>query len=672
MRFINPRNRIAVGLTGAVIGVICLMRFTGLIPDRDALDNLAEGLMILDTNGNVLLINQSLAKVLGVEPTKLVGKKVDKLSFALDRDQEEFPWISALRNNQAVSNARIQLHDTEDKCRAYLANCSPLLGHQGKYCGVMVTLDDVTLLEENRIELKRAKDEADAANQAKSDFLANMSHEIRTPMNAILGFTDVLRCGMEENPDQRIEYLNTIHTSGSHLIELINDILDLSKVEAGKLELDVQETRLPLLLHETISVLSDKARQKGISLEYVVDNRIPEKIFCDDTRIRQILINLIGNAIKFTDKGSVRLQCSWNSETLVFRVIDSGIGMSKSQCERIFDAFSQADSSVTRKYGGTGLGLSISKKFVEAMGGSISVQNKQGEGSQFTVKIPVNIVEDAKLLTQNECSQYVTEDVSQILELESKKLNRATILVVDDGETNRNIVSVVLRRHGITMLEAENGQQAIEMIQTQDHLDAVLMDMQMPVLDGYTATRFLRESGFVQPIVALTGNVLQGEKQKCLDAGCSEFLPKPLKIDDLVEVLGKFIGYSEELLPKTQVADAAEREFDETSSDMIQPWTSTLPLDDPEFVRIVAKFVDRLPGKLQEMVNHLNARDFAQLKTKAHWLKGAAGTVGLGRLTPPAKQLEKSAINQNESGCSQALHSLLQLTAKIQLPETVS
>ena len=244
----------------------------------------------------------------------------------------------------------------------------------------MVSFEDVTQLEENKVELRKSKEHAEAASRAKSDFLANMSHEIRTPMNAILGFTDLLQRGLYDNPDEQSEYLGTIHSSGTHLLDLINDILDLSKIEAGKLDLEMTDCSPLHIFSEVINILKVRAQEKGISLELIVEGTIPETIQSDPVRLRQVVTNLVGNAIKFTETGGVKIVARWIDDRqpkLEFDVIDSGIGMTDKQVARIFEPFVQADSSVTRRFGGTGLGLSISQKIIEALDGTPHCQKRR-------------------------------------------------------------------------------------------------------------------------------------------------------------------------------------------------------------------------------------------------------------------------------------------------------
>lgn len=655
---------------------------------REALNSFAEGLLLLDARKTILLANEAFAKATGQDPALLVGKNSSELTFRTD-DGSEMPWDCAARENQSISNSRVQFTDCEDRERTYFVNCIPL-GQEEKHSGMMVTFDDVTLLEESRKELSQARDEAHAANQAKSDFLANMSHEIRTPMNAILGFTDVLRRGMEENPEQRLDYLNTIHASGNHLIELINDILDLSKVEAGKMDLEVRDFCLPELIHQTIAVLKAKAEAKSIGLNYHIEGKIPETGSSDSTRIRQILINLLGNAIKFTEEGEVALHVTCNRNGLRLDIADSGIGMTPEQQAKIFDPFSQADSSVTRRFGGTGLGLSISKKFAEALGGTISVSSEQGKGSVFTVVVPFPVPEDTRFLSQQECIEFIRENQTGDGRIETAQLKKCKILVVDDGATNRNLISVVLGRQGLDIVEAENGKEGYDYAMEND-VDVILMDMQMPVMDGYTATTKLRSEGFKAPIIALTGNAMQGEKQKCLDIGCDDFLPKPIEIDALIATLGRHVGFDERKpeerpAPAKKTSKATQSENPNhstenaavetpkrapakstTQSDGVQPWGSSLPMDDEAFREIVQKFVDGLSGKLEEMISALQSEDFDELKSLAHWLKGSGGTMGLGRFTSPARELEIHSQNGETEQCQTILKDLVQLASSIDL-----
>ncbi len=398
-------------------------------------------------------------------------------------------------------------------------------------------------------DLREARDVAEAANEAKSRWLANMSHEIRTPLNAILGFTQLLRNGADEgNEAQRHEFLETIHSSGQHLLQLVNDILDISKIEADRMVIEKAPCSPHDVLSEIISVLQVRATEKDLALKYDWRGQVPGSIVTDAARLRQIVINLVGNAIKFTETGGVQVE-AWielitDESQLVVRVTDSGIGIPDEQLESIFEAFQQADGSVTRRFGGTGLGLSISSRMAELLGGTLTVDSTPGEGSSFTLRIAAGAVEEAlpKHPTTNE-SIPKAEKPTTTVKGKPDKMN-AHVLVVDDGEINRKFVGFVLEKMGVSVAIATNGEEAIEAAKQND-FDLVLMDMQMPVKDGYTATRELRLAGYETPIIALTANAMQGDRKKCLDAGCNSYLSKPVDPQQLTETVTDAIARKE-------------------------------------------------------------------------------------------------------------------------------
>lgn len=656
---------------------------SGAVPKRvrEALDNLAEGLLIVDQRDRILLANNAFAKVLSIDPEKLVGHRASKLGWRFtETDDARLPWQRAIEEQKALSNLPIRLEAQDGSIRSFVANASPLIGSEGKYRGVLVTFDDVTLLEQHKVELNVAKDAAESANRAKSEFLANMSHEIRTPMNAILGFTDVLRRGLEHDEQKRQNYLDTIHRSGKHLIDLINDVLDLSKIEAGKLELEITPCSPYEVLSEVNTVLQVRAKQQGITLQLTVDGEIPETIACDRTRFQQILTNLIGNAIKFTNQGGVTVTARFaktpSGEFLEVDVRDTGIGMTSEQAAKIFNPFEQADSSVTRRFGGTGLGLSISKRFAEAMGGAITVTSEYGVGSTFTVRISTGDLAGVAMVDEATAQNLVRNIQDDQRAGKSIVFKPAKILLVDDGDSNREFLSVVLKRSGLQIVEAENGQVAVDTA-AQQPFDLILMDMQMPVMDGYTATKILRERGLEIPIVALTANAMAEDQRNCIAAGCSEFVAKPINLDQLMEIFSK---YFEEDLEATnrlaasetqaQSAEQASQTKSVESQAAGQPTArivqSTLG-NDPAFAPVIQKFAQRLPEKLSQMCDAWDARNYQELGELAHWLKGAAGTVGFGDFTAPSKQLETLAKTQDDLKIEAQLAEIIDLAAAIRL-----
>jgi signal transduction histidine kinase/ActR/RegA family two-component response regulator len=391
-------------------------------------------------------------------------------------------------------------------------------------------------------ELAAAKQMAEAANRAKSDFLANMSHEIRTPMTAILGFADILSWNPLDK--ETAEAAQTIKRNGEHLLSLINDILDLSKIEAGKEDLDLQECSPHQVATEVISSLKVRADAKKLSLDLEYCAEVPRTITTDPSRLRQILVNLIGNAVKFTEVGGIRVVVRSDNapnevSVLAFDVIDTGIGLSDAQMASLFQPFSQADVSIHRRYGGTGLGLAISKRLARMLGGDITVASTLGNGSTFTATVATGPLNDDKLLEHRPDSKRWQSSA----ESDQQHLG-CRVLLAEDGPDNQRLLSVLLRKAGADVTVAENGQVALDLACQEDTtgnpFDLVFMDIQMPVMDGYEATQRLRQVGFERPIIALTAHAMAGDRQKCVDAGCDDYLSKPIDRLKLVEVLSRW------------------------------------------------------------------------------------------------------------------------------------
>lgn len=641
---------------------------------RSALDTMAEGLVVLDGKGQIALANRAFGKLLGVAPDSLLGSRISELSWSDSDDlvlaKEECPWTRAMDTGEAQINERIRLHLPDGSQFAFMINCSPVTGGNGNSnVGVLVSFDDVTELEEKEIQLLNAKQQAEDANHAKSDFLANMSHEIRTPMNAILGFTELLRRGASKNEIESKRHLETVYSSGKHLLNLINDILDLSKVESGKFEIESIECDPCSVIHEVVRVLRVKASEKGISLQLHLQGDLPERLSTDPGRIRQIATNLIGNAIKFTESGGVdvyvRAQEIENAVSFEFDVKDSGVGMSASALDKIFEAFVQADSSVTRQFGGTGLGLSISRNFAHAMGGDITVESELGQGSIFKVRLNTLSVESAQWLPGEQ--MLAVSEHQSVADSTTWEFPAAKILVVDDGPENRELVRLVLREYGMEIDEAENGQIGLDKA-LQVQYDVILMDVQMPVMDGFTAARSMREQGIEQPIVALTANAMKGFEQECLDAGYSEYFTKPIDIDRFVNRLASIL-HAEPVERKTSESLEAVNHDDFNNIGLpeqdVAPVESSLAGKGEQFESLISQFVDRLNEKLQEMASAVSSLEYKTLADLAHWLKGAGGTVGFDIFTQPAAQLEMTAKAHDSRESRKIILEILHIAARI-------
>jgi PAS domain S-box-containing protein len=399
--------------------------------------------------------------------------------------------------------------------------------------------------------------QAEQANRAKSEFLANMSHEIRTPMTAILGFADMLL--KEESFGNMTlesrEFIETIRRNGEYLLGLINDILDLSKIEANRLNIEKEECYPVQVISEVLSLMRIRAASKNLELQVRYEGPIPRTIHCDPKRLRQILINIIGNAIKFTHAGSVHVvvrhlapTCQRNHQSihlLQFEISDTGIGMTEKQAEMVFQPFTQVDNSVSRRYEGTGLGLAISKRLVEMLGGEISVESTPGDGTIFSFSVETGPLDEVEWFTN--VNEIDASTAAQIQESPLAKIKfQGHVLLAEDGIDNQRLISLLLNKHGVEVTIVENGELAIqaykEAVANNQHYDLILMDMQMPVMDGYTATRRLRQIGCQYPIIALTAHAMQGAKTKCLKVGCDHYLSKPIDRNAFLELIGRCLN----------------------------------------------------------------------------------------------------------------------------------
>ncbi len=644
---------------------------------RSALDTMTEGLLVLDNKEQIMLANRAFATLLNTSPEALMGRKVGEFPWS-DAEGEllkadTHPWHLALLSGEAQRNRRVRLTPPEGERLTFMINCSPILASGGRYVGVMVSFDDITQLEEAEIELLHSKEAAEAANQAKSVFLANMSHEIRTPMNAILGFTELLKRGFGRNSVDTHKHLEIIHSSGKHLLDLINDILDLSKVESGNLEMEQERFNpFPVIL-EVVKVLGVRAGEKSIGLELKVQEDVPETIIGDPGRLRQIITNLVGNAVKFTEHGGVTVtayveRLSGDDLQLHIDIVDTGMGMNTEATSRIFQDFVQADVSVARKFGGTGLGLSISRKFARALGGDITVESEPGVGSVFRVTVNAGSAVGVAWIPPEQALAVANLPLKQ--ENTDWIFPAARILVVDDGPENREFVKVVLEEHGLTIDEANNGRIAVEMA-TATNYDLILMDVQMPEMDGLTATQTLRDSGLKTPILALTANAMQGFEQELLAAGYTDYMTKPIDLDLFISKLAQLLNAKprQNTLPESIMSESPQGQVPEEND--ISPIVSRLGLN-PRFSNVISRFVTRLEEQLPAMDAALSARDFETMAQLAHWLKGAGGTVGFDVFYEPASELELASKSMDLATTERQLQQIHGLAERIVIQDQLA
>ncbi len=506
---------------------------------------------------------------------------------------------------------------------------------------------------------------AEAANVAKSEFLARMSHEIRTPLNSILGFTELLK-RREVSDDDRRTYLDTIRASGRHLSTLIGDILDLSKIEAGHMEFERVRCSPHQIINEVVSVLRVRALEKRIALECHWTTGVPETILTDPAALRQLLMNVVGNAVKFTERGSVQLLATVDQSApeprFLIEVRDTGIGIPPAHIDRIFTPFEQADSSITRRFGGTGLGLAICRHIANALGGEITAVSELGRGSVFRITLDTGPLDDVVIMDAPPSEVLASTDSTTQIPIADLKSSR--ILLVDDGETNRQLICAVLQETGAEIVCAENGEEGLAAVASMT-FDLVLMDMQMPVMDGYTAARELRQRGCTLPIIALTAHAMAGDRETCLAAGCSGYLSKPINLDELLRTVGEAVASSSDRSTESTHVPSQVPSGESSVTRSPGVITSSLLAEHPQFREFVEGFVDDVHERIDEMRSAYDHGDLRSLGELAHWLKGTGGTVGFDCFTEPAQRLEQLSKARSCEEISDCLDELADLADRL-------
>jgi PAS domain S-box-containing protein len=519
---------------------------------RAVIDSAAEfAILATDLTGTIQLFNKSAEQMLGYSAEELVGKfKPDVLHLP-----EEIVERRAVLSQQAgravsideVFIGRARLGESESRewtlvhkngqhvpARLVIA---PMRDHAGEITGFVGIANDISAQRQARQALRQAKELAEQASQAKSDFVANMSHEIRTPMNAILGMSYLLNT-TELTAEQR-EHLDMIRVSAQSLLAILDEILDFSKIEAGKMVLTPVDFDLDEVVNSVAGMLGVTAQQKGLPLTLRLDDDVPRHLHGDAQKLRQVLVNLTGNAVKFTAQGDIEIrvgvQASAQEEaTLRFAICDTGIGLDADQIRRLFKPFEQADSSITRRFGGTGLGLAISSRLVDMMGGHLAVDSELGQGSTFFFDLPFRVVQGVP-------AKASADDSLQIGGA-PVRLDGARLLLVEDNRINQEVAAKILRKSGAKVDIAENGRVALERLQADPRFDVILMDIQMPELDGYRASRLIRDELALQtPIIAMTAGVTPSERAQCTSAGMNEFIAKPFDVQDMLLKIRNFL-----------------------------------------------------------------------------------------------------------------------------------
>jgi len=511
-------------------------------------------------------------------------------------------------------------------------------------------LRDISKEKELVETIRESAKEARAANRSKSEFLANMSHEIRTPMNGIITATSL---ALMSEPKPKInEYLSAINSSASFLLNIINDILDLSKIESNKLIIEYIPFSLKTLISEIKEFIKLRVREKKLIFNLKLDQDVPDFIYGDPTRIKQILLNFLSNAVKFTENGSITLSVKLNKESskdkfINFSVLDSGIGIPKDKIEKIFERFSQKDSSVTRTYGGTGLGLTISKKLISLMNAKLYVNSELGKGSEFAFSIKAKEA-------NKEVRDLILEESKQVVGKARSLEKEFTVLIVEDNSINMRMIKDILERKGCLVLEAENGRLAISKY-LNEKIDLILMDLQMPVMNGIEATKKIRKlenensSSFNSrkiPIVALTANVMLEDRQIAKNVGMNDFLSKPINIAEVYRVIEKYSN-EDNVIPEDLYLDDDFNYKDEDEDLDVFDCEELLEILDNNkelFEALINEFFQKLPQELKEIESLIKLKNRDALKLLSHKMKGQTLNLRFNKLASIFKKLEEGAL----------------------------
>lgn len=605
---------------------------------RGIFENAVEGIFQIAPNGSFINANPSLAKILGYDSPEDLMRSVSNVSIQCFEDPKNFEDIVAgIADKSIVTGTEIR--GLKKNKTAFWVSVSARAvkdEHQNIlfFEGSIIDISD----RKEKEEAEKRQKAADAANQAKTLFIARMSHELRTPLNSVLGMTEML---LETNPSSdQVEYIKLLQSSGEFLESIINDILDFSKIEAQQLVLEDIPFDLTNTVEDVAALVSVRARGKALTISTVIDPDIHPTLTGDPTRLKQILINIAGNAVKFTKEGHVTLeikkvpnkQIPENYEEILFRVSDSGIGIPESKLETIFESFTQADSFVKRQFGGTGLGLSICKRLVELMGGTLGVTSIEGQGSVFFFSLVFLQSSETPIPSHRALSM-------------EQKLPILSILLVDDIEPNRTVIHKFLQKAPVTIMDAENGMEAVDLF-FRNPFDLVLMDVEMPVMSGLEATRIIRQrekeiNAQPTPVIILSAHAFGEQRKQCFEAGCNALLVKPIRKNDLITAIRNTFNQEEPQTPDHEKENDSPQPIHPTDTE------SKKVVIDAMFEDLLEGFFNYFNESLENMKTAVQENNFEDLYRLGHGLKGSSRNYELYQLGDIFFEIEKAAADKN-------------------------
>jgi len=588
--------------------------------------NMNLGLMEVDTEGIVQYVNQSFSEMSGYKLSEILGKSSSEILL----DEENMAFIDSKIESRKTGESdtyEVAVRNKEGEERWWLISGAPLYNEVGAVSGSIGIHLDLTEHKNLEKELLESKQETERTAKIKEVFLANMSHEIRTPMNGIIGMTRMLF--RTELSEKQQFYLDIIKSASDNLMVILNDILDLSKIEAGKFTIEKEAFDFSKMLHHARHVMLPKAEESGLEIEVKVAPEINPSFFGDSHRITQVLLNLIGNSIKFTPEGVILIQAELIGNTVDRQLIsiavkDHGYGMDQEFLDKIFEKFTQEGSSTARKFGGTGLGMNICKELVELMDGNISVESEKGKGTTVTVQLPLDLHEG-----------MINSTIEEIDSDSVNHLKGKNILIAEDNSMNQMVVEATLEPYEMNLTFVENGAEVIDVLQTEE-FDLILMDVQMPVMDGLQATEIIRDRLKMDiPIIALTANVIEGDERKYLNIGMNDFVPKPFEEYQILGKLSLWLGVDLDLEPEKVVVAGGLYSMDKLEQ---------ISRGSEEFIKkVVGIFIRETELTTAQFKEALDKNDFAEIKKIAHKMKPVIDQLSILSLTDEIRELEKWA-----------------------------